>query len=571
MSNILLRNYQKEALESVNKSFDDKITTQLIVLPTGTGKTVILAAIAKHFNKKTLILAHRDELIQQTKKILKLYWPEADIGISKAELHEINHQIVIGSVQSCSRRKRLEQLKKENFELLIIDEAHHSTADSYKKIIKALGFAGNKNKLLVGVTATPERSDKKGLGDIFKKIVFTRSISTMIKASFLSPVFGRKILTKISLQSVKLHKGDFECMALAEAINTDERNKLIVKKYKEHASTRKGIAFCVDVDHCKKLAAEFCHQGISAAAVWGSMDEDSRKKTLAQFTNNEIQVLTSCAVLTEGYDEPSVNCIAMCRPTKSKGLYTQCIGRGLRPFPSKQDCLVLDFSDDSHNIDDVITLSKTIPYAQVIDEGKIQTCATIENLSNLEKASPTVISDELFDLFGNKRFAWIKLDGNEYSLLDDYSNEMVVTPKDDGFIAHLYKRDGNIVTIVTSPLPFEYCIGTCEDYVRNNMDAQYSDVSSTWNKSALSETPTKKQIDFLNKHNAYLDGMNKRDASFAIKKVIALQNRDRRLNKSNPLTERQRKFLEKYGIDHSNMTMQLATKVISQFKQAGSR
>jgi len=201
MSFVQLREYQEEALQEIVKALSEGINKQLIVLPTGSGKTILMAALAKYFNKRTLILAHREELIQQAFDKFKLYWPEADIGICKAERAETNHQIVIGSVQSCCKPKRLAHLKDSEFNIFLIDEAHHATAESYQKIIKELGFHSDKTKLLLGVTATPNRSDKDSLGETFEKITYSRSIATMIKAGYLSPAIGRKILTNFSLKN----------------------------------------------------------------------------------------------------------------------------------------------------------------------------------------------------------------------------------------------------------------------------------------------------------------------------------------------------------------------------------
>lgn len=162
---ITLRDYQQEAVESIDKNFFKYRTNrQLLVLPTGAGKTVIMAAIRERFNKKTLILAHREELIQQIHDTLKLYSPDLDVGICKAEKNEIDKRVVVASVQSCSKPKRLKQLKAQGFDILMIDEAHHAVSDSYQKIINTLGFLKGSNKLLIGVTATPQRADKKRAG-----------------------------------------------------------------------------------------------------------------------------------------------------------------------------------------------------------------------------------------------------------------------------------------------------------------------------------------------------------------------------------------------------------------------
>ena len=161
---ITLRDYQEEALNSVIKDFQGEVHHQLIVLPTASGKTFVMAAIIKHYKLKVLVVAHREELLLQAQDKIKQYWPEADIGICKAERKEFDHQIIIGSTQTCSRPRCLKQLKKKGFDILMIDETHHAPASTYQRIIKELGFGDKTKKLLIGVTATPMRSDKKQLG-----------------------------------------------------------------------------------------------------------------------------------------------------------------------------------------------------------------------------------------------------------------------------------------------------------------------------------------------------------------------------------------------------------------------
>ena len=242
MALINLRDYQLEALKAVCDSFKKGISKQLIVLPTGAGKTIIMASIARRFNTKVLLLAHREELIKQANKNFELYWPDADIGICKAEKNEFDHQIVIGSIQSCFQPKRLEQLKEQNFSILMIDEAHHVVSKSYQTIINTLGF-NDSSKLFIGVTATPHRADKKQLGNTFDKIVFSRTIGSLIREGYLPPVVGRRILTNCSLKDVKSDSGDFIKKQLAHAVNVSERNEFIVSKFKKHAAGRKAIAF----------------------------------------------------------------------------------------------------------------------------------------------------------------------------------------------------------------------------------------------------------------------------------------------------------------------------------------
>jgi ATP-dependent helicase IRC3 len=327
--NISLRHYQSEAISKTIESFERGLTRQLLILPTGSGKTIIMAALAKQLGKRTLLLAHREELITQAITKFKLIWPEAEIGVCMAEQNEPNKEVVFGSIQSCSRDTRLNQLKGNDFDLLLIDEAHHANSPSYLKVIESLGFGGkDPSKLLVGVTATPMRSDDKELGDIFEEITYRISIGTMIQAGYLSPVNGRRVLTKTSIQGVHTKAVDFAIGGLSEAINTSERNQFIAETYRKHARSRKGVAFCCDVQHCKDLAEAFRTALIPAKAIYGDMDSLERKRVLDELKNGQIQIETSCGVLTEGFDEPTISCVAMARDPPSSKDFTSNASEG---------------------------------------------------------------------------------------------------------------------------------------------------------------------------------------------------------------------------------------------------
>jgi len=358
---IALRPYQEGAIEKILQAKETGKVRQLVCLPTGCGKTITFAALAQQFGVRTLVLAHRDELIEQARDKFQLVWPEADIGIVKGTQHQPTAHIVIASVQSAARDARLAELAAQDFKLLIIDEAHHAASDSYRKISQTLGFEdATQDKLLVGFTATPMRADGKGLGDVFDCVTVEHSLPTMIRAGYLCELRGIKITATEDLSSVRTRGGDFIERELSLALNTDARNSLVVNAYQEHASSRKAIAFCADVAHSRDLAAKFTDSGIPTVAVYGAMDLEERRSALARFRRGELQVLTTCGVLTEGFDEPSIGCVLMARPTRSATLYTQCIGRGTRLYPGKADCLVLDFFDRGHKLDKLATLEKTL-------------------------------------------------------------------------------------------------------------------------------------------------------------------------------------------------------------------
>lgn len=558
--NISLRHYQQEAIEKVIKSFENKTSKQLLTLPTGSGKTIIMAALAKHLGKRTLLLAHREELISQAMAKFKLVWPDAELGICMADRNEHDKQVVFGSVQSCCRDSRLNNLKENNFELLLIDEAHHASSPSYQKIIKELGFY-DPDKLLVGVTATPMRSDDKDLCSTFDEITYSLSIGTMIQSGYLSPILGRRILTRTSLAGVHTRAGDFAIGELSEAVNTPERNKFVAENYLKYAKDRKGIVFCSDVQHCKDLAEAFKNAKIPTTAVYGDMDSSERKKALEELKAGIIQVATSCGVLTEGFDEPTISCVAMARPTKFKGLYIQCVGRGLRLHPSKSDCLVLDFTDEGHDLNTLATLGKAIPEALHIKEtGENEDKETKTQIVRIKR-----VCDEEFDILGSTRFIWIPIGDDEWSLADDEGNEIVMRPCRDGYIATTYNREGEERQLIKSPLPIEYCSGCCEDFARANFKLSFASTDSPWLSSE--EPPTDGQSAFLQKKGIKSKDMTKAQASMKIRELIAKQRKHYRLMRNEPITEKQAYFLRGIGVDIAGMTKLDAVKAIGRYKK----
>lgn len=559
---ISLRNYQANAIDKIVEAFKKGVGKQLIICPTGSGKTIIMAALAKQLGKRTLLLAHREELITQAEEKFKLVWPEADCGICMADQNDPNKQVVFGSVQSCSRDRRLQQLKENDFELLLIDEAHHGNSPSYQRIIRELGFAGaSKSKLMVGVTATPMRSDNKELGDVFEEIPYSLSIGTLIKAGYLSPLVGRRVLTRTSLEGIHTRAGDFAIGELSEAVNTPERNKSIVETYRKYAPNRKGIAFCCDVQHCKDLAEALRDAQIPAKAIYGDMDPFERKNALQELKTGEIQVATSCGVLTEGFDEPTISCVTMARPTKFQGLYIQCVGRGLRLHPSKSDCLVLDFADEGHNLETVASLAKTIPEAKHI--GKTQEAKEKEE----RKHSINIrrVCDEEFDILGSTRFIWISIGDNEWSLADDEGGEIIMTPQGSGHVATVYWKDGREHQLVTSPILIEYCSGCCEDFARSHFKLNYSSAEAPWLTS--SHPPTEGQVAYLQKKGIETKEITKAQASMKIREIIAKQRKQQRLMSKDPITEKQAYYLKSRGIKSDGMTKLEAMRAIANIKK----
>jgi len=558
---ITARPYQLEAIEAVKDASERHISRQLISLPTGTGKTIFFSSLAKEFNVPTLIIAHREELIHQAVDKLEIVWPEADIGVVMADCDEVDKQIVVASVQTACREKRLQSLKAQDFKLLIIDEAHHATSESYQTIIRELGFFdGNKDKLLVGVTATPARGDKQSLGNVFQEVVFERSLSTMIRAGYLSDVKGKRILTQTDLSSVSVRGGDFVDYELSEIINTPQRNELVVTGFKEHASTRKAVAFCVDVAHSIALAETFNESGVKSAAVYGDMDKTLRREILDQFNSGEIQVLTNCQLLTEGYDQPSISCIIMARPTKSVSLYTQCIGRGTRLYPGKSDCLVIDFTDNCHDINSIANLDRIIPVASV---ERLEPREGEELVEKEKSARSVFVGQEYvgdFELFERSRFAWIPV--KEHFVLK-LSEDVTVWLKkqSSGYFVSIEFPD-RMQNLSKKELPLGYAQGVAEDWIRRSgRHSTLAQKDAEWCK----EKATEKQIATMERLgiNRDLNSLSRGDAFLLINQKM----QERQLWKNEESTQKQIYFLKSKGVEFQQpLTKGQAAKLIAQVK-----
>lgn len=336
---IKLRDYQVEALESIEKAEAHGVRRPLVCHPTGAGKTVTFAHMIARRPGRALVLVHRDELVNQTVEKLTLIAPELTIGVVKAARNESAAQVVVASVQTASRDRRLADLG--GFSTVVVDEAHHAVAPTWKKVLRHVGTFADDGPLTVGFTATPARN-KGGIGEIWDEVVAYRSIRELIYAGYLSPVVGQTVETSADFTKVAVTRGDFSEEQLGNELTRSGAIDEIAQAYLDHAAQRRGLAFTPTVATAQALADALARRGITAEAVWGAMHRDERRAALLRLRTGETQVITNCAVLTEGFDEPSVDCILVARPTRSHPLYIQMVGRGTRLHPGKADCLVLD-------------------------------------------------------------------------------------------------------------------------------------------------------------------------------------------------------------------------------------
>lgn len=332
-----LRPYQNEARDAINCEWD-KVDKTLLVLPTGTGKTIVFSKVIEDRVRKgdrVLVLAHRGELLDQAADKLS-----ASTGLAcateKAEQSAINSlfRVTVGSVQSMMRPKRLAKFERDHYGTIIVDEAHHAISDSYQRVLEH--FEGAK---VLGVTATPDRGDKRELGQYFESLAYEYSLPKAIKEGYLSPIKAQTIPLKIDLASVAVQAGDFKASDVGTAL--DPYLYQIAEEMVKNCSDRKSVVFLPLIATSQKFCEILKGMGMSAAEVNG--ESPDRAEILQDFEDGRYQVLCNSILLSEGWDCPSVDCIVVLRPTKIRSLYAQMVGRGTRLYPNKDYLLLLDF------------------------------------------------------------------------------------------------------------------------------------------------------------------------------------------------------------------------------------
>lgn len=333
-----LRPYQEEAKQAIFEQWDGSVNRTLLVLPTGCGKTIVFAKVAEECvcqGNRVLILAHRGELLDQAADKIRRSTGLV-CAVEKAESSCIGSwfRIVVGSVQTMMREKRLGQFPDDYFDTIIIDEAHHCISDSYQRVLRHFPEAK-----VLGVTATPDRGDMRDMGEYFESIAYEYTLPKAIKEGYLSPIRALTLPLKMDLTGVGISAGDFKAGDLGTAL--DPYLHQIAEEMQKYCADRKTVVFLPLVKTSQKFRDILCEQGFRAAEVNG--ENSDRAEILQAFDRGDYNVLCNSMLLTEGWDCPSVDCVVVLRPTKVRSLYSQMVGRGTRLFPGKDHLLLLDF------------------------------------------------------------------------------------------------------------------------------------------------------------------------------------------------------------------------------------
>lgn len=408
-----LRGYQEKFFSRVRERYSAGVNRQLGVLATGLGKAVLFAALREQmgFERKIMVLVHREELANQAAARFASWNPELRIGIEMADRWAdvdgiFPSTLIVASVPTLGRRgsSRIKKFLPQDFDCIVSDEAHHSSSPQWRNVLTHFGVhePNNSHILSLGLTATPNRSDGVGLRQNFDEIVFDMGIRDGIQSGYLVDLCGIRVATKTNLDQVHSRAGDFAEDELSDAVNTPERNAIIVKEWYKVAFGLKSVAFTVDIQHAIDLAAAFRKFGVDAQAVWGSDPERADK--LRKHRAGEITVLCNCAVLTEGYDDPGIKCIVLAKPTKSALLFTQMIGRGTRIDDGKTDCKIIDVVDSTtkHSL---VTMPSLLGLPANFDLKGKSVIKAKEQFEQVEKEYPTADLSSITSLNNLKSIA----------------------------------------------------------------------------------------------------------------------------------------------------------------------
>ncbi|KAF2429456.1 DEAD/DEAH box helicase-like protein [Tothia fuscella] len=535
VAQIRLRPYQEDTIQSLLQFYKIGGRRAAVSLATGSGKTVVFTQLIERLPPQndiatqTLILAHRKELVEQAYRHCKSSHPSKSVEIEQGQSHASGAaDITVASIQSITRN-RLEKYDALRFKLIIVDEAHHAVSESYLKILQHFGLRHSgevtlKSPLLAGFTATLYRNDGMELGSVFDGIVYHKDYIEMIHENWLSSLIFTTVAIKADLSKVKTTGGDFRTAELAEVVNTSENNAAILRAWQERAVMRKStLVFCVDVRHIIDLAATFRQNGIEARYVTGETRPKVRSETLRAFRNREFPVLLNCGVFTEGTDIPNIDCVLLARPTKSRNLLVQMIGRGTRLFQDKDDCHIIDVVSSLKN--GVITT----PTLFGLDPDELVKEATPADLSrlagrrNAEKATAQQfegsmtftdydsIDDLLQDVKGDEhiralsRNAWVQIGIERYVLTTANQNYIKISKEGERFEVtftqkmpdHWNKSKSPYMRprLIATGLDLQHAIRAADEYAPEVFERIFISKGQAWRRNPASE----KQLEVLNK------------------------------------------------------------------------
>jgi superfamily II DNA or RNA helicase len=409
------RPYQAEAIKALTGGWQGANNRLAVVLPTGAGKTVVFANLIDELlpqmnGARALVIAHREELIGQAAEKIRAVRPDLKVGVVKAERDE--HQdadVIVASIQTLAVERRRQAIR--DIGVVIVDECHHAAARTYMEVLEH--FGAWRGVPTAGFTATMTRAEG-GLAEVWQEVVFTLDVLDMIEDGFLCDVRGKRVIVdSLDLDKVRTRGGDLVDGQLGKALVDSDAPEVVAAAYRQHAPDRPGVAFAPTVETAQIMADAFTAAGITAAPVWGEMSRADRGDALDRYRRGDVQVLTNCMVLTEGFDAPWTSCAVIARPTKSAGLYVQMAGRALRLHEGKRDALILDVSGAStrHKLASIVDLTGREVVMDEDDERTLREVVREVEETERRRAAVDLVQVEEFDLFDGSLVRWLRTDG----------------------------------------------------------------------------------------------------------------------------------------------------------------
>ncbi|WP_276624290.1 DEAD/DEAH box helicase [Syntrophomonas wolfei] len=348
-----LRPYQEETLERLQELRGEYHSMALIADAQGTGKTTTAVLDACNMGLRTLFVAHTLELLQQAANRFKELWPRAQVKIIDNYAGPLDADVMIASIQGL--HNRLTQFAPDHFGYIIIDEAHHAAATTYRKVLSYFN-----PRFLLGLTATPERHDQESIMEIFQNEAHRLDLKTAVEIGELVPIRCVRVKTNIDFRQVRINGIRYNYRDLDNCVHVPERNRLIVETYLSHVPGEKAVVFCASIQHAMEVVELFRDSGVKAEVVEGRMKKRDREAVLENYHQDKVKVLCACDILNEGWDSPETAVLFMARPTLSRVIYLQQLGRGTRKAPGKEALLVFDFIDNTARHNHAVNLHRLL-------------------------------------------------------------------------------------------------------------------------------------------------------------------------------------------------------------------
>lgn len=517
---MILRPRQKLFVRRTLRALNEYKNT-LGIAPTGAGKTIIISKVIgewlEKYNCKVCVLAHRDELTTQNRDKFHKVNPKIKTSIFNANEKSWDGDVTFAMVQTLTRDNNLKEMPEIG--LLVIDESHHIVAPSYRRIIEH-AKENNKNLVILGVTATPNRGDKKGLKLFFNNVADQITINELIKSGHLVPprTFIIDTGTNKELLNAKKSINDFNMVEVESIMNKIAINDSVVNHWKEKADGRKTVIFCSTVNHAKSVSGSFNKQNIESVIIHGKLSSEERENRINKFTDGNTKIIINVSVLTEGWDYPPLNCVVLLRPSSLKSTMVQMIGRGLRtinpeeyPGIIKKDCIVLDFGISTilHGSleEDVNLDGRSINNKEKANTKECPQCKSVVPISITncpicdyywkpkEKSKSTNLSEfEMveIDILNKSPFLWCDLFGDNKSLfITGFDAWTGIFSLNDLWYSIGWKKQCHVRLLSVGEK--NNCIAASNDWMNDNE----TDRSVTKIKTWLKQNATSQQLRYL--------------------------------------------------------------------------